>query len=250
MPLPPLGLQTIIFGNKFNWDTQAEEFLDLLKNAGYLNLETGGPKDAQLFKKLLEARGMRLGGQHIAISGVKDPGPTIEYCQQLGCKDVCNSGLTKWGKLTLDDYRESIKILNEMGKAFKKAGIEFHYHNHAFEFEKVDGNKNGMDVLFEGLDPDAVDFCIDVAWVHKGGENPAQYLLKHNSRIGYLHLKDYQGDEWRELGKGVMDFKSIFKVLPELKRVRWAMVEQDNTKSDPLECITTSRKYLKETFGY
>ena len=250
MPLPPLGLQTIIFGNKYNWDTQAVEFLDGLKEAGYVNLETGGPKDTQLFKKLLADRGMKLGGQHIAISGVKDPGPTIEYCTALGCKDVCNSGLLKWGKLEKQDYIDSIKVLNEMGKQFKKAGIEFHYHNHAFEFEKVDGSKTGMDLLIEGLDPAAIDFCIDVAWVSKGGEDPAQYLLKHNQRIGYLHLKDYQGDEWREVGSGVMDYASIMKVIPELKRVRWAMVEQDNTKSDPWQCVKTSRKYLKEKFNY
>ena len=59
-----------------------------------------------------------------------------------------------------------------MGKQFRDEGIHLHYHNHDFEFLKVDGNKTGMDILMEGLDFRVVDLCVDVAWVMRGGDDP------------------------------------------------------------------------------
>jgi hypothetical protein len=38
--------------------------------------------------------------------------------------------------------------------------------------------------------------------------------------------------------------------MPKLTKVRWAAIEQDATKLDPLESIAVSREYLRTTFDY
>ncbi len=107
-----------------------------------------------------------------------------------------------------------------------------------------------MDFLIEGLDPGACDLCIDVAWVKKGGDDPARFLTAHAGLIGYLHLKDYTPESWIELGQGVVDFRSIMAAMPKLTRCRWAMIEQDSTAIDPRDSVRISRAYLRDTFGY
>jgi inosose dehydratase len=107
-----------------------------------------------------------------------------------------------------------------------------------------------MELLLEGLDFKVVDLCVDVAWIFRGGADPATFLTTHKDRIGYLHFKDTDGQAWKELGRGKVDFPSIMKVLPTLKKVRWVMIEQDQSDLDPREAMAISRRYLKETFNY
>lgn len=249
---PPLGLQPIVFGGTYDTKDpeQLDAFLEVVAEAGYGAIEFN-PSDPALFVELALKYGIAHAGLHIAISGGTDTAAHIETLRATGAKDVCNSGLIKWGDLTREDYEASIAVLNAMGRQFHDAGIAFHYHNHAFEFEKIDGDVRGIDLLLDGLALSVVDLCVDVAWVYRGGEDPAEFLTRHADRVGYLHLKDtHPGEAFAELGQGVLDFDSIMRVIPTLPGVRWAMVEQDNTKLAPEDSITISREYLADRYGW
>jgi len=253
MPLPLLGAQLMVFGGhptlKYDINTQTDLILDSVKEAGYDAVE-GGARDAAAYKAALDARGLRYGGSHVLLPSLENVEPLIAYLKAVDSRDICNSGLRAWHERSADDYRDAIAVLNEAGRAFQRAGIHLHYHHHDFEFEAVEGEKTGMDLLLEGLDPEAVDLCVDIAWVQKGGSDPAEYLMQHKDRIGYLHFKDYDADGWTELGRGQVDIGAVMRVLPDLPNVRWVMVEQDATKNDPRESIAISRRYLREAFGY
>lgn len=249
MALPPVGAQLLVFSGKYDINTQTDVILDSVARAGYAAVE-GGAKDAARYRRMLDERGLVYGGSHASLPALQNLPPLIEYLRVVGANDMCNSGLLRWGDLTADDYRQAIPLLNEAGRGLRDAGIRFHYHHHDFEFKKVDGGKSGMDLLMEGLDPDVVDFCMDVAWIQKGGEDPAAYLLRHKDRIGYLHFKDFNDAGWIELGQGHVDFAAIMQVLPELTGARWVMIEQDSTAIDPVDSVAISRKYLKDAFGY
>lgn len=249
MSLPKVGCQLIVFGGQYNVEDDIEKIADTLAAAGYDAIE-GGPQDAARYKPLLDARGLVLAGSHVSLASNPDWDRVADYVHAMGASDVSNSGFLKWGELSDYDYKRGIELLNEGGRKLRASGIHFHYHNHAFEFEKVDGEKTGMDLLFEGLDPSACDFCIDVAWVQKGGEDPAAYLKKHQDRIGYLHFKDFDDEGWCELGRGEMDFAPIMQVLPTMPGVRWVVLEQDKSRNDAMDSVTESRRYLRETFGY
>ncbi len=250
MALPPVGAQLLVFSGHYDINTQTDEILDCIRDAGYDGVE-GGSSDAALYKKKLDERGLIYGGGHVGLSVLQTGLPDlITYLKTVECREVCNSGLTTWNSPGLEDYLKSIEILNEAGRTLRSEGISLHYHNHAFEFEKIDGDKTGMDLLFAGLDPGAVDFCVDVAWVQKGGEDPAAFLRAHEDRIGYLHFKDFDDDGWTELGRGKVDFGALLPVVDAMPHVSWVMIEQDTTKINPKDSITISRRYLKDTFGY
>lgn len=253
MPLPPLGAQLMVFGGhptiKYDIQTQSEMILDSVREAGYAAVE-GGPRDAAAYKHSLDAHGLRYGGSHVTLTALLDVVPLIAYLKAVDSRDICNSGLRVWNNRGADDYRDAVSVLNEAGHTLRREGIHLHYHHHDFEFQAVEGEKTGMDILLEGLDPEAVDLCVDIAWVKKGGADPAAYLTQHRDRIGYLHFKDFDADGWTELGRGQVDIGAVMQVLPDLPGVRWVMVEQDTTRNDPRESIAISRRYLRDTFGY
>jgi sugar phosphate isomerase/epimerase len=247
MSVPAVGLQCIVFGKKYSIEDKT--VLDRVAACGYKSVECGC-KDPVAFKKMLDDRGMWYAGMHLVPRGLADLSAVTKTLHALESYDVCNSGLLEWEKQSAADFRETIKVLNKAGKQLRTEGIRLHYHNHDFEFKKVEGNKTGMDLLIEGLDPDCADFCFDVAWITKGGCDPIDMLLKHKDKAGYLHLKDYDDVSWTELGTGKVDIAGVVKILPKLTSVRHVMVEQDSARIDPLESIAISRKYLKEKCGY
>ena len=247
MPRPPLGLQTIVFGKAYSIEDPA--VLDHVAACGYAAVEAGC-SDPAAFRRMLDERGMAYGGAHTGMAGLADVSPIIEKLGILGSRDLCNSALRYWNRRSLEDYQEGIEILNRAGAELRRAGIRLHYHNHDFEFEEVADGKTGMDLLLEGMDPDAVDLCVDVGWVTKAGLDPVEFLLAHEDRAGYLHFKDFNADGWIELGQGCVNFPGIMAILPELSGVRWVMVEQDTTRIDPLDSVSVSREYLKQAFDY
>ena len=75
----------------------------------------------------------------------------------------------------------------EMAKECKKNGITFLYHNHDFEFEKLDG-KYKLEVIYDTIPADLLQSELDTCWVNVGGENPADYVRKYAGRCEVVHL--------------------------------------------------------------
>jgi sugar phosphate isomerase/epimerase len=246
MGVPSPGLQCIVFGKKYSIMDAA--VMDHVAKSGYKSVECGA-SDPKKLKAMLDERGMTYGGMHTTVQHLEDIGPIVDALGVLECQDLCNSGLYTWENQGADDYRKAIATFNKAGADLRKAGIHLHYHNHDFEFKKVDGDKRGIDILLEELDPSACDLCVDVAWVTKGGDTPVAFLKKHQKKVGYLHLKDYDSEGWTELGSGVVDIPGVVKLLPSLPGVRKVMCEQDSSRIDPLESLAKSRAYLK-TLNY
>ena len=145
------------------------------------------------------------------------------------------------------------------------------YHNHEFEFEKVDGEYK-LDLLYKAVSPDLLSTQLDTCWVNVGGENPADYIRKYAGRLEIVHLKDFAGTrgsnmyalignddskkeaaagsfELRPLGSGLQDFPSILEALKEVG-AHWVVVEQDGPSmgKSRMECAEMSINYLKSIF--
>jgi sugar phosphate isomerase/epimerase len=147
----------------------------------------------------------------------------------------------------LEACREAARILDEAGRRCRDSGVTLCYHNHAWEFGKLDGARP-IDLLIAESDPELVKLCPDVYWVHVGGDVPAQFIARHRDRCPYFHFKDGLGGErsraFRELGRGCVDVKAALEAAlacnPE-----WIVTEQDHTDGDPGDSIRISRECLK-----
>ena len=93
-----------------------------------------------------------------------------------------------------------------MGRRCQAAGLKYGYHNHAYEFEKVEGQVM-YDYLLEHTDPALVFFQMDVYWAVIGKASPVDYFKRYPGRFKMLHIKD----EWEVGQSGMVGFDAIFK---------------------------------------
>jgi sugar phosphate isomerase/epimerase len=149
---------------------------------------------------------------------------------------------------TADGYKRLAESCNKVGAAAKKAGLQFCYHNHSFEFEKVDGlDKLPLDYLLAQTDPKNVKVELDLCWITVGGQDPIAYFNKYPGRFPLVHVKDWSkegsdpgGNEgavghpvsghMTNVGSGSIDWKNIF-AHSQKAAIQHYFVENDQAKS-------------------
>jgi sugar phosphate isomerase/epimerase len=130
-------------------------------------------------------------------------------------------------------------------EACKKAGIQFCYHNHDFEFKDM-GGQHGYDVLLKETDPGLVKFELDLYWASFAGKDPVEIFRQHPGRFPLWHVKDMDNTPkkfFTEVGNGVIDFKAIFAHARE-SGMKHYFVEQDICPGSPFESIKKSFQYI------
>ena len=163
------------------------------------------------FKALCDKHGLKIVSTHHSIG--MNPEKEAEIMEQwkevfkglnvMGAK-YCVIPSFKLGE-TIEDLKAVCDYFNKVGALAKEYGLKLGYHNHAFEYEVVDGQVK-WEYMIENTDPESVFFQMDVYWTTKGGKNPVDYLKKYPERIKMLHIKDdlVIGDS------GKIDFEAIF----------------------------------------
>ena len=250
-----------------------ENTLKKVKEAGYDYVELAGPFDrsAEEIKALLDKYSIEAISVHNPIKNWQDKGiEEIEFLKKLGVKYCA----IPWQNVSAyhNDWEGTIKTFRDYMKDLKGKGISILYHNHDFEFEKIDGEYI-FDKLYSAI-PE-MDPEIDTCWVRYGGEDPASYIKKYAGRVALVHLKDFSADKlgagpvydligddnakkpskeennfkFRSLGEGMMDFSKVLSACEEAG-TEYVIVEQDESyDEDSLECAKRSREYLKKEFS-
>ncbi len=252
MAYPPLGAQLIVFSGQTDIEKNAEEVLGAVAAAGFGAIECGTAYFIDRPEVLVETLcryDLKVAGLHGGVS--IDLEATLRLAELYDTRDICISGVGGWESKASADYRRDMETFNEMACACAERGVKLHYHNHAYEFDTLDNGMTGMQVILDELDRSVGDLCVDVAWVHIGGQDPAAFLREHSRLVGYVHLKDYTGDRhWVELGQGVVPLQSVMEAVDALPNVSWAVYEQDTSDRTAAESTRISHRYLSDTFDY
>jgi sugar phosphate isomerase/epimerase len=156
----------------------------------------------------------------------------------------------------LEKIRVLCDKLNRAGERCRAAGLRFCYHNHAFEFEPMEGT-TGFKLMMERLDRNLCGFELDLFWVSVAGNAPAALLRELSGRVPLVHLKDKMATTpvlykesvdhaaFKEVGNGTLDWKAILSNAQSAK-VEHYFVEQDQTPGDPLDSLRQSFGYLSK----
>ena len=186
----------------------------------------------------------------------------VSDCKKLNCN------LLRIGMLPMTCMGSKAKALEFVRKAdgyaerLKEQGIDLYYHNHHIEFVKYDGQYL-LDIIKDNTK--YMGFELDTHWIHRGGENPVEFIKKYAGRIRLLHLKDYRVAEvqlpehfdrkdfskyftaniqFAEVGEGSLPIKECMEA-GLAGGSEYFLIEQDDTYGrDPFESLRISRDNL------
>lgn len=213
--------------------------------AGFGNLKTA----ADVHEALADA-GLNVSGMHVALDELeKNLNKALDDSQTLQNRNIICPWIPENLRRDAEGWKRIADALNQIGRGVHERGLEFAYHNHSFEFQKLEDGQDGFDILYNNTEPHLVKAEIDVYWVKHGGHDPVTVINQLGRRVLALHLKDMSPGadrKFAEVGTGILDFKSILAAA-EKNQVEWGIVEQDNTYGvDPLKAIGVSLKNLKK----
>lgn len=257
MSNPMASVQLIVFGSRGQNDF--EGVLGDVKAAGFPAIEAGNlfkSHGEETARRLLGQYNIQVSGAHFGYGDYANPENLrdhIAYAKAIGLKNFMCSGVSD--SKTVEGYKQSSQVFNQVGKRLADEGLTFNYHNHAWEFDDL-GGTNGMAILDAETDPALVKYNLDVFWIYYGGLDPVAFIQSHSDRTGYFHFKDGRKTtvdgktqpEFLELGRGEVDLKAAYQAAQQAG-AQWVVAEQDRTELTPAEAVTISRAYLRDILG-
>lgn len=264
----PIGLQLYTVRDQMKADPKgtlakvAEIGFSSLEGATYTGTQKFYGMDPKTFVAVLKGNGQVMRSCHYRLGeygeaqDLKDGvfkgtvlhewDKAVDDAAAVGIKYMVCAWLHEKERLGLDHYKKMAGDFNRAAERCKKAGIQFCYHNHDFEFN-AQGGKYPYDVLLENTHPQLVKMEMDLYWVTKAGQDPLKLFDRHPGRFPLWHLKDMDNTpahNFTEVGNGTIDFKKIFQHR-EKAGMKYFFVEQDKCPGSPFDSITKSIHYIK-----
>lgn len=248
-----IGLQLYTLRDTIGKDPKG--VLQKVASFGYKNLETYGYNNGKIFglefhefSQFVKGLGMRVTSGHYGLSMIK--GDTwqkaIDDAKKAGQEFMVVPYINEPERKSIDDYKRICADLNQAGEVCNKNGIRFGYHNHAFEFEQMEG-QIPFDVMLKELDHKNVGLEMDIFWVVNAGQDPLKYFKMYPGRFEQWHVKDMDKTDRNknaDVGTGSIDYKPIFAQAKLSGMKRW-YVEQESYPGDPIDSAAACAKFMK-----
>lgn len=241
--------------------------LGKLRGIGYEYVELAGMyghSPAEL-KSMLDDAGIKAVSAHVPVGDMQGHiGNTLDAYKAVGCEYIAVPYLPDDMRPGTPGFPATLDFIREVGEACRERGLTLLYHNHDFEFLKLEDGSFGLDYIYSHIPAELLQTELDVCWVRVAGQDPAGYVRKYAGRAPIVHLKDYVGEksegmydligqkktakesgkfEFRPVGDGVQDFPSILAAAAEAGS-RYICVEQDQSYG------ITSLESAKRSFDY
>jgi sugar phosphate isomerase/epimerase len=232
--------------------------------AGFKEVEFAGYFDhsPQQVRDSLRRHGLAAPSAHVDYASLGDKWPAvIDAAHAIGHQYLVNPFLDEDLRKQPDVWKRVAASFNRAGELSRKAGIQFAYHNHHFEFVATSDGSLPYDVLLKECDPGLVKMEMDLCWVTVAGADPVAYFARYPGRFPMVHVKglkkvppkpgpgqpalpfDQAIPLITDVGGGdVIDWKRIFAHASQ-GGVRHFFVEHDQPAS-PFDSITHSYQYL------
>lgn len=277
------GAAATLFTTKFSWaaadhkiekvGVQLYTVRDLMKEdfdgtvakvaqIGFKEVEFAGyfGRTGKQVRAVLDKNGLSAPSTHVQYDELDDKFPSvIETSKEIGLKYIICPWIPEDLRKSPDIWKQAADKFNKCGEQTKKAGMQFGYHNHWFEFLPVNG-KLPYDQLLKDCDASLVKMELDLCWITAAGADPVKYFNKYPGRFPLVHVKDIKklpkvseaggqdfGDSMKEMtsvGNGIIDWKKTFS-YSEKAGIKHYIVEHDKPEN-PIESITASYQYLEK----
>ena len=248
--LQRIGLQLYTIRSVIQSDVPGT--LEKVAQAGYKEVEFAGYYNlpAAEIRNLLAKNGLTSPSTHMGLQSAPDAWKkAVDEARLIGHDFITVPSVPGgFDKASVDGWKQCADRFNKAAEVARAAGLRFAFHNHAAEFNAVQGSVP-FDILIENTDPALVDFQIDIHWMVVGGRNILDYYAKYPTRFPMVHVKDRDpslpaGRQMVDVGKGTIEWARIFPVSLS-HGTRHFFVEHD-TPADPIASMRASADYLSK----
>ncbi|MBV9300493.1 MAG: sugar phosphate isomerase/epimerase [Acidobacteriaceae bacterium] len=235
--------------------------LKAIQDIGYTEVEATSDNLDQIWSALRQTK-LTPVSVHIQTAKFMEGGSQLEKImddmKQRGFEYVVLPYVDPKNRGGADVFKRLASTLNQAGQQANARGLTLCYHNHAFEFQPLNGT-TGLDILMSETQKDLVHLEIDIFWVTVAGHDPIALLKQYSGRVRLLHLKDkargggaqynenVPKNAFKEVGSGSIDIPGVLSAA-DASGVRHYFVEQDETPGDPIASLQKSYKYLSTFF--
>lgn len=276
------AIQQIMLGTVTGTEEKTKDTLRIIKEAGYDGIELNSfmvNPTPFLVRMLTKAAGMPTGkGGNLdwsrltkeanlkVVSLHKDLGSiqrdikeVVAEARKFETSDIVITGMYRF------DYRDKALVddlcrqLNEAGRKLKEEGITFLYHNHNYEFQKVDGKQTAYDYIIENTDPEYVSFELDSYWPTEAGVCALELMKKLDRRMKLYHIND-RGTKLEkammtpilksdscELGYGNMNLEALCEQALAVNVEAIVLESHKNwVEKSPVKSLQLSSKFMNE----
>ncbi|WNS41786.1 sugar phosphate isomerase/epimerase [Paenibacillus sp. MMS20-IR301] len=212
--------------------------------AGYFGVPAGE------LRRTLDKLGLKAPSAHVGLdfssldNMEKALSQEIEYAAELGLQYIITPAAPLPENPSAEDVAAVVPFLEKASAMVRAAGMKYGYHNHAYEFQQVDG-KAIIDIWLEQIPGEHMLAEFDLGWVYRGGARPVDYVTRYAGRVPLVHIKDFGADhEETDLGQGAVDFQSVFDAAEE-SGILYYIVEQEVYAVSSLESAKQALDYFR-----
>ena len=252
-----LGLQ--LYTVRTAMEKDFEGTLAKVAAAGYQEVEFAGyfDQDPKKVRAILDRHKLSAPSAHIDYPTVETKlDQALAAARVIGHQFLVNPWIDEEMRKQPDIWQRVAATFNRAGETCRKAGIQFAYHNHHFEFVPVNGVVP-FDLLLKECDPNLVKMELDLCWITVARKDPLTYFERYPGRFPLVHVKglkkipegqapvpfDQAIPNITDVGlNDVVDWKRIFAKSSQAG-IRHYFVEHDQPPT-PFKSIQTSATYL------
>jgi sugar phosphate isomerase/epimerase len=259
--IPRLGVQLYTVRSLLEKDFDGT--LAAVAAIGFTEVEFAGyfKQPAQQVRDALKRHKLTAPSAHIPYENLTGDGwaRVIDDARTIGHRYLVNAWVDESIRKQPDAWKRIAETYNRAADVSKRAGVQFAYHNHHFEFApRADAaDKLPYDILLESCDPALVKMEMDLCWITAAGKDPLEYFRRYPGRFPMVHVKglrkipeggaasliDRVLPDITDVGhEDVVDWKRIFAEA-RTAGIEHYFVEHDQPKQ-PLKSLEASRGYL------
>jgi len=222
----PIALQ--LYSVRKDCELDLPGTLQAVANMGYDGVEFAGyyGRTAAELRRMLNDLGLKCAGTHTPFLSILPDKleETAEFARTLGHRFLIVPGLPQERRNSREAWLETARIFTEASEQAKQYGMLVGYHNHAIEFQPMDGELP-WDTFFANT-PKEVVMQVDVGNALHGGGNPVPYIARFPGRALTVHVKEHSDTKPEAVvGEGDVNWPEVFELCETVGGTEWYIVE-------------------------
>lgn len=236
-------------------DACAQDFEGTVREVakmGFTGVEFAGyyGRTAEQVKKMLDDNGLKCYGTHTQLGDLlgENFDKTVQFHKVIGAPIVIVPSLPHDRIATRAKIIETAGILSDIASKLKKHKLQFAFHNHAAEFQKVEGELI-YTTLFNHCNKD-VRIQFDTANAKSAGADAAEFFKMFPNRTVSVHVKDFSATNHDALlGEGDVKWPDVLPFWKRRGAPTWFIIEQESYPVSSLECARRCLATFHEMMG-